>query len=163
MQQYRAIQVEYLQNNKLGIKLDPHCQLILDLQSWICHLQQDDHRIILNMDNNDDFYYTEGSFYHLNYCANSLTHCNSHDGTLRSLAISCGLIDILSIQHSEHPFPPTYNRGKKRIDYMLISASLQDAVVRSGILPYNSIFLGDHRPCFLDLMLTASLLALPHH
>jgi hypothetical protein len=33
---------------------------------------------------------------------------------------------------------------------MLILASLQDAVERSGILPYNAIFSGDHRPCFLD-------------
>jgi hypothetical protein len=74
----------------------------------------------------------------------------SHDGSLRTLAVSCGLIDILAFQHSSRPFPPTYIRGKKRIDYMLISASLQDAVVRSRILPYNAIFSGDHRPCFLD-------------
>ncbi len=33
---------------------------------------------------------------------------------------------------------------------MLISASLQDAVERSGILPYHALFSGDHRPCFID-------------
>jgi hypothetical protein len=44
-----------------------------------------------------------------------------------------------------------YNRGKKRIDYILISATLQDSVEWSSILPYCSIFSGDHRPCFLDL------------
>jgi len=33
---------------------------------------------------------------------------------------------------------------------MLILASLQELVERSGILPYCSIFAGDHRPCFLD-------------
>jgi hypothetical protein len=104
-----------------------------------------------SLDNNDDLYSAEGRVHHLDYCADHLTSCASHDGSLRTLAITCGLIDILSIQHSECPFPPTYNRGKKRIDYMLISASLREAVIRSGILPYNSIFSGDHRPCFLDL------------
>ncbi len=33
---------------------------------------------------------------------------------------------------------------------MLVSASLQEAIIRSGILPYNAIFSGDHRPSFLD-------------
>jgi hypothetical protein len=65
--------------------------------------------------------------------------------------MTCGLIDILAIHHSERPFPPTYIRGKKRKDYMLLSASLQESVVQSGILPYCSIFAGDHHPWFLDL------------
>jgi hypothetical protein len=33
---------------------------------------------------------------------------------------------------------------------MLISSSLQEAVICSGILPYNAVLSGDHRPCFLD-------------
>lgn len=33
---------------------------------------------------------------------------------------------------------------------MLVSAPLQDSVIQSRILPYNSIFHRDHCPCFLD-------------
>jgi hypothetical protein len=150
MQQYRAIQSEFLRCNKVNVTPNPGRQLILDLQAWICHLQSNGHSIILNLDYNDDFYSAEGSANHVTYQADSLTVCNKHDGSLRSLALSCGLIDILSVHHSERPFPPTYIRGKKRIDYMLVSASLQGAVLWSGILPYNAIFSGDHRPSFLD-------------
>jgi hypothetical protein len=121
MQQYRAIQAEFLRCNIIGCTPDPHRQFILDLQAWISDLQAKDHRIILKMDNNDDLYLAEGSIHQLDYCANSLTHCTSHDGSLTTLAITCGLIDILSIHHSERPFPPTYIRGKKRIDYLFIS------------------------------------------
>jgi hypothetical protein len=150
MQQYGAIQTELLKQNIVNHSPDPHRQFILDLHAWIGHLQTDDHQIILNLDNSEDLYLADGLVQKLPYDATKLTSSGTHDGSLRTLAISCGLIDILSIHHSERPFPPTYIRGKKRIDYMLISASLQDAVIRSGILPYNSIFAGDHRPCFLD-------------
>jgi hypothetical protein len=44
-----------------------------------------------------------------------------------------------------------YNRGKKHIDLILASTSLLPAVTRSGTLPYNSIFQGDHCPCYIDL------------
>jgi hypothetical protein len=145
MQQY-----EYLRFHKLSTTPEPNRQFILDLQAWIGHLQGEGHRIILNMDNNEYFYSADGSIHPLNYNVDSLTSSASHDGSLRSLAATCGLIDILALQHSERPFPPTYSRGNKRIDYMLISASLQEAVIRSGILPFHSIFSGDHRPCFLD-------------
>lgn len=96
-------------------------------------------------------YVPNASAQHVTYLPEQVVTNKYHDGSLQSLALSCGLIDILSIHHSERPFPPTYLRGKKRIDYMLISASLQESVIRSGILPFNSIFDGDHRPCFLDL------------
>jgi hypothetical protein len=151
MQQYRSIQAEFLRNKIVDTIPDPNRQFILDLQAWISHLQAADHQIILNLDNNEDLYSAEGAVHPVTYNPSGLTTSSTHDGSLRSLAISCRLIDILSIHHSERPFPSTYIRGKKRIVYILISTTLQDAVIRSGILPYNSIFSGDHRPCFIDL------------
>jgi hypothetical protein len=47
MQQYRAIQAEFLWHNKVGAIPDPNRQLILDLQAWICHLKNDGHCFIL--------------------------------------------------------------------------------------------------------------------
>jgi len=64
---------------------------------------------------------------------------------------TCGLCDPLCNQHTESPPPPTYSRGKERIDYILISTGLLPSVIRSGIFPYDQIFLADHHPCYVDL------------
>jgi hypothetical protein len=96
------------------------------------------------MDNSEDLYMHECSVHPLSYQPETPTKDSTHNGSLRTLAITCGLIDILAIQHSAHPFPALYIRGRKRIDYMLISASLQVTVERSGILPYQAVFSGDH-------------------
>lgn len=34
---------------------------------------------------------------------------------------------------------------------MFVSALILPAVIRSGILPFNKIFLSDHRACFIEL------------
>jgi hypothetical protein len=129
---------------------EPNRQFILDLQSWIQDLHENGHQVILNLDNNEDLYASDGRVQPIPYCPNDVASCTAQDGSLATLAVSCGLIDILGLQHSSRPFPPTYIRGHKQIDYMLISPSLQHMVIRSGILPYNSLFTGDYRPCFLD-------------
>jgi hypothetical protein len=150
MQLYRALQAQLLEKEVLSAP-EPNKQFILDLQAWVQHLQVQGHQIILNLDNNEDLYNSGGTIHPLAYNPDGPTSDNLHNGSLWTLAMTCGLIDILAIHHSERPFPPTYIRGKKHIDYMLLSASLQESVVRSGILPYCSIFAGDHRPYFLDL------------
>jgi hypothetical protein len=48
------------------------------------------------------------------------------------------------------PFPPSYIRGSKRIDFILVSQGISLAVLRSGNLSYYSLFQGDHLPYFLD-------------
>jgi len=52
--------------------------------------------------------------------------------------------------HTYSAPPPNYIKGKSWLDYILISHSILPSIIQAGILPYNSIFLGDHRPCFLD-------------
>jgi hypothetical protein len=86
---------------------------------------------ILNLDNNDDLYNHEGKLHPLPYHRNEVLLHKSHDASLKSLRITCGLIGILGIHHSERPFPATYVQGRKRIDYMLVSAPLQTLVIRS--------------------------------
>jgi len=149
MQQHRALQ-HYQNARRATLPPEPNRQFILDLQAWIQHIQEQDHHIMLNLDNNDNMYLQEGYLHPLPYDPESHMPHTSHNGSLHFLAVTCGLIDILAVQHSQRPFPPTYVRGKKRLDYMLVSASLTQAVIRSGILPYQTIFPGDHRPCFVD-------------
>jgi hypothetical protein len=64
---------------------------------------------------------------------------------------SCDLTDILGEQHTHRPFPATYARGKKRLDYILVSSSIAPSVQKLGILPFHSVFCSDHRPCFIDI------------
>lgn len=44
-----------------------------------------------------------------------------------------------------------YNRGENHLDYILISNDLSHAALRSGILPFYSLFLSDHHPCYVDI------------
>jgi hypothetical protein len=65
---------------------------------------------------------------------------------------TCGLVDILGEQHTDRPFPPTYSRGKKRLDYnILVLGSIATSVLKSGILPFNAISHSDHRACYIDI------------
>lgn len=149
MQQCRTL-LSKSNTTKTTCSSEPNKQFITDLQSWIQFLQKLHHLIILSLDNNEDLYSPVGQIINLPYKPDQVKPCKNHDGLLMTLVRSCGLINILSIQHSSRPFPPTYIRGRKRLDYMLVSTSLQDSVIHSGILPYHSIFLGDHHPCFID-------------
>jgi len=45
---------------------------------------------------------------------------------------------------------PTYSRGKKRLDYALVSSKVLDAFCAGGYEPFNSRLISDHRAFFLD-------------
>jgi hypothetical protein len=53
MQQYCLLLDKYLEQKNTK-KPEPNHQFVWDLQSWIQHLQQSGHQIILNIDNNND-------------------------------------------------------------------------------------------------------------
>jgi hypothetical protein len=108
MQQVRALKSNTLLHTSSITHAEPNKQFILDLQAWIQYLQSQGHKVILNLDNNDNFYATEGFVHPLHYQNGVHVTDKSHDGSLRILAVSCGLIDILAFQHSSRPFPPTY-------------------------------------------------------
>jgi hypothetical protein len=150
MQQVRALKNRNLTDHVKTAIAEPNRQFILDLQAWIQHIKSQGHLIILNLENNEDLYAHEGSVHPFLYQPDKPIKDTTDNSSLRTLAVTCGLIDILAIHHSSRPFPATHIRGQKRIDYMLISAPLQAAVERSGILPYHSVFSGDHRPYYLD-------------
>ncbi len=149
-QQRRQLSAMFRSQNNV-VDPDPNRQFILDLQSWVTHIQQNGMQVILSLDNNEELHPLIGQVVQLNYDANVPTLNHHHNGTLDTLIRSTGLVDILSHHHPSTNYPATYNRGKKRIDIILVSASLLPAVKRSGILPYNSLFHGDHRPCYVDI------------
>jgi hypothetical protein len=149
-QQYRDLSRKTREHN-IGEDLKPRKQFIMDLQAWIEHLVANGHGIILSLDANEDTYGMPGSFTPLQYSLARPTVGSGHDSSLATLARTCGLVDPLLVQHPDSPPPSTYSRGNSRIDYILLSHSLLPAVLRSGILPYDSVFISDHRPCYIDL------------
>jgi hypothetical protein len=148
-QQKRQLSALLRQENGI-INVDPFRQFVLDLHSWIASVQEDGTQIVLCLDNNEEISPNQGQLINMGSSTKPIIH-QSHDGRLETLACSVGLIYIISYLHPSTTYPATYIRGRKRIDLILISASLLPAVKRSGILPYNSMFQGDHRPCYIDL------------
>jgi ribonuclease HI len=149
MQQYRALSTKLRETGKTS-KPNPRRQFVLDLQAWLEHLVTEGHQIILSIDSNDDLNTTAGNYINLTYDPTKVTVNSTHDGSLSTLLNTCGLIDILQKHHTGNA-PATYNRGTTRLDYILVSSSLAPTVLRSGILPFYSVFLSDHRPCYIDL------------
>jgi hypothetical protein len=149
-QQIRLLS-QTIRANNLPIAPNPRRQFIMDLQAWIEHLIQTDHEIILSLDANEPYNPdAPGTVTSLQYQQDKLTISKTHDGKLSTLIASCGLKDPLACHHPERPFPASYFRGKNRIDYILITPRLLEAVERSGSLPLYSLFQGDHRPYYID-------------
>ncbi len=150
-QQFRILSAAIREQN-INVAPHPRRQFMLDLQAWLEHLIQNDHEIILAMDANEAYNPdVPGIVRSLTYQAGKLTSDKSHDGKLSTLIASCGLCDPLARQHPERPFPASYFRGQTRIDYILVTSKLLDAVQSSGSLPLYSLFQGDHRPYYIDL------------
>jgi hypothetical protein len=149
-QQFRHLSKSYHQQNNLQTP-DPYKQCIMDLQAWLEHLVSQGYSIILSLDSNEDITDTLPAFVPLTYKEGIHPVHQNHNGSLATLVTTCGLVDLLAVHHKTRPFPPTYNRGSSTLDYIFVSTSILPAVQRSGILPYQSMFYSDHRPCFLDI------------
>ena len=108
-------------------------------------------QIILGMDNNDELHSSSGHVVSVQHTSTVPSFNPSHNGILDTLLRSTGLVNVLAHHQPASQYPATYNRGRKRIDLILVSASLLPAATCSGILPYNFLFQGDHRPCYINL------------
>jgi hypothetical protein len=104
----------------------------------------------LALDANEGLEPETGTYHPLDYTLDKPIPTKVHDGTINTLGRTCGLCEPLTHQHTDMPPPPTYQRGKERIDYIFVSVGLLPSVKRSGILPYDQYFIADHRPCYLD-------------
>jgi hypothetical protein len=150
-QQERLLSKAFCEHN-LPLDFTPHRQMMLDLQAWLQHLIAREYQIILCIDANETYNPdTTSSVHPLLYSAPKPTRDCSHDGKLATLLSTCQLIDPLAIHHPERPFPASHIRGKNRIDYIFVSATIRHSLLRSGSLPYYSLLHGDHRPYSLDI------------
>jgi exonuclease III len=149
MQQYRKISTSARSQGNTN-RPRPHRQFILDLQAWLEEKINAGMEIILSIDSNEEFKPSAGTITPLSYQEDTHISHPTHDGTITTLCKSCSLIDPFTILPTHSSPPPTYIRGKSRLDYIFISLSLFPAVTQAGILPSNTIFFGEHRPCYLD-------------
>jgi hypothetical protein len=68
---------------------------------------------------------------------------------MTKLAVTCKLLDLMSIRHSSTP-PATYARGCKRLDYALGTNHVAAALIASRYEAFNTWFHSDHRAFYLD-------------
>ena len=108
----------------------PRHAFIRDLQSFILHLQPEE-EIILAGDFNEDI--------------------STPSSGMDQLATTCGLVDLFSVRTGSSSLPATYQRGSKRIDYVLMSPSLMIHVRAAGYDPFGYRIPSDHRGMYIDL------------
>ena len=72
------------------------------------------------------------------------------DKQLQKISQSAQLYDIMSSRHGMN-CPRTYVRGNKRIDYILGTKNIVNAISKCGILAFNTGIISDHRALWLDL------------
>ena len=131
MQQYRAL----LKAGKS--KPQPRKQILQDLEKFIhaWKAQHPDSSVILMMDANGDI--TDTQFYHF--------------------ITATALKDVVAHHSPDLTTQSTYNRGKKRIDYILVSEDLLHSGVGAGHTPFAEPFISDHRAVYWDIPYTALL------
>jgi len=150
-QQQTRILSKLFRNNNLPGTPNPHRQFILDMQSWLSYLISLEHEILLALDANEAYNPdTPGTVSPLTYTPGVPSYSRTHDRKFSTLVASRNLLDLMSYQHPEWPFSSSHIRGLNRIDYILVTPGLRTAVLRTGSLPYYSLFHGDHRPYYIN-------------
>jgi hypothetical protein len=111
----------------------PRDHFCKDLQFLLKDRINDDHDIILMGDFNEELGSSTRGF------TKVITECN--------------LVDVYAATYGLEEEVPTYARGQKHLDYILMTPSVASHVTRSGAEPFNHRFFSDHRGIFVDLEL----------
>ena len=109
---------------------NPRQLFIHDLQQFVRQSQTNGELIVLAGDFNDDI-------------------SGSNSG-MHKLAQTCELIDLFSRRLGTTSHPSTYQRGSKRLDYVLLSPALYDGVQAAGYDPFGYRLPSDHRGMYVD-------------
>jgi hypothetical protein len=105
-------------------------QFVTDISAFILKLQGEGHDIQLSMDANE---------------------ASGPGSGVDRIMSNCNLVDAHSICTSDSsPVPATYQRGSKKIDFVLLSPRLIDAVAGVSILALFDGYLSDHRALIVD-------------
>jgi hypothetical protein len=127
----------YLLEEKDAPNTDPIEAFYNDLRSIVTELTRNDHEIVIMID------------------ANSCLEDNK--SKFSKWVSELHLIDPLTARHGTERQPATFQGGKHRIDYFLMTQEIYNYVIRAGILPWQSFYTSDHRALFMDIDLAAYL------
>ena len=150
MQQYALLRERFP-----DLDPDPRRQSVLDMQLFIMGKIREGYYIILCTEGNENLSAAKRSWCPVESNTNHAFE-PAHDGSILTLINTCGLVDILHLQHNRDQYPATYIRGRDRIDGIFVSRQIVHSVLRSGLTPFHSLFGGDHRGVYVDF--SASLL-----
>jgi hypothetical protein len=136
-QQFRVLSQQFREADRTDDPIPRH-HLIEDLQGWLDHKTAEGNYIILGIDANEAFDSSRGNYTPVDYQIGQPISTKGHDGTLSTLVRTSGLVDPLLIHHPDTPPPPTYDRGKDKIDFLFVSTGLLSYIAKTGIFPYFS-------------------------
>jgi ribonuclease HI len=123
-------QQEYLYASWGHSSINLREQFVTDISALIIELQDKGHTIQLSMDANE---------------------ASGPGSGVDRIMSNCNLVDAHSIRTSDSsPVPATYQRGSKKIDFVLLSPRLVEAVVGVSILALYDGYLSDHRALIVD-------------
>lgn len=63
---------------------------------------------------------------------------------ITQVVTDCNLVDVYAARHGLEDEVPTYARGRKRLDYILMTPTIASYATRSGADPFNHRFFSDH-------------------
>ena len=122
-------QQEWIYADRGAPSVDLRDQFVKDLGKMIRNLQVQGHDIVLMIDANEGI---------------------GHGTGVDQILHSCNLVDAHSLAQTLIAPPPTYQRGTKKIDYIMISPRLVHAVRAVSILAPHDGYLSDHRSLVVD-------------
>ena len=129
--QHAQITAEQIQDQCIQRKT-PREVFIQDLQNFIKQVQTEGEEVILVGDFNKDI--------------------TSPQSGMQKLATTCALVDLFSIRLGTPTLPPTYQRGAKCLDFILISPNLLHMIHAAGYDPFGYRLPSDHRGMYIDLL-----------
>ena len=112
---------------------DPRKQFIRDLKALVSSLRKNGNDIILMGDFNESI--------------------GDKAEEMASVMLAGGLTDTHCFCHGLTTEKPTYARGSKRVDYILVSRRLTEHIHRCSAEPFNLCIFSDHRGLFVDFSL----------
>ena len=73
-----------------------------------------------------------------------------HGSAVDRFIYACGLVDVHTRSTEAIDPPPTYQQGSSKIDFVLVSPRVAQAVTSRTILPIHDGYLSDHRALLVD-------------
>ena len=122
-------QQEWMNADRGATAVNLRDHFISDLAALILANKAKGHDIILMMDANEA--------------------CGNGSGVDR-LLLCCGLVDAHTLSSDSTPPPATYQRGSAKIDFIMVTPRLVQAVRAATILPLHDGYLSDHRALIVD-------------